>query len=337
MGSPALSKFQWGKETDRGTAVAADTMLAGAEIGPVNPDRVPTFPRDQLGVRTPSSRALIYQYLAENTLRIPEGYFQALPFFLSLGLKGGITPAEQTASQNDYLWDHTPSQTATNALDTATLELGDDTDAYEIEYLLFKQLRLAGQIAQGAEASPVEISGEYFGRQVTKAAFTGALSAPTMTEINAKLSRIYVDATWANRGNTEVTSLLRGWELEILTGVHPKFYGSANKYFDEHGEGDIEIMLALTYEGSSKGDTEFDTFRVPTAQAIQINLDSGVQLGTGDNHSLVISVWGAYETVIPMGEQVDGNNLHTAIFRGLYDPTGAQALEVKFTTDVAAL
>lgn len=337
MGEAALSKLQYGKESTRGTAVAADTILAGAEIMSIQPDRVPTFPRDQLGVRTPSSRALIYQYLAENTIRIPEAYFQCLPFFFSLGLKGAITPVEQTASQNDMEWDHTPSQTGSNAPDTVTLEAGDDVQAYEMEHLMLRRLRMAGQIAQGAEASPVSVEGEYFARQITPVSFTGGLSVPTMTEINAKLSRLYADSTWAGRGTTELASTIRAWELEILSGFHPKFFGSANQYFDSFGEGDLEIMLALTFEGNSTADGEWDNFRSATKQALQVKIDSGVQIGSGVNHSLTISVWGAFENVIPLAEQSDGNNLHTAMFRGLYDPTGAQSLEAKYITNVSAL
>jgi hypothetical protein len=336
MAERALSKVQFGLESARGTAVAADTLLLGAEIAAVPVDRVPVFPEDALGVRARSSRNPIYQYLAQNTLTIPHGYFEILPFFLSLATKGGVTPAEQTPAEGDMLWNHTPSLTATNAIDTVTLEVGDDTDAYEVEYVMFERLKFAGVVAQGTDEAPVSIEADYFGRQVTKTSFTGAITAPTVTTMNAGLSRFYADPLWANIGTTEVTSLIRAWELEILTGLHPKFFGSANRFFDTHGEGFIDVMLNLTFEGGASADAERDLFVAGTQQAIQIQV-LGPQIGAGDVNSLIFSVYGAYENVIPLAEEDRGNNLHTAVFHGMYDTTGAAELDIQTTNETAAL
>ena len=337
-GERALSKIQWGKESAaaHGTAVAADTILAGAEIAAINPDRKPSYYDDALGLRMRSTRAVIYQYLAQNTIKLPACYFQALPMVLSCGIKGNVTPAEQTPFQADYLWDHTPSLTATNAPDSITLEAGDDTQAYELEYLMFESLKLAGQIAQGAEESPVSLEAAYFARQVSPVSFTGGLSFPSMETMNAKLSRFYVDTTWAGRGTTEKTGTIRAWELELLTGLHPKFLGSANKYFDVHGENFIEVMLTLTLEGNANADALFDYYRAGTKIALGMKV-SGALIGTGVAHSLTANLWGTFEHVTPLSEEAGGNNLHKALFHALYDPTGAHGIEVKAITNVAAI
>lgn len=337
MSERALSKLQFGMENPaaRGDPVAADTLLLGAEIGGIPVDRTPVFPEDALGVRARSSRAVIYNFLAQNTIRIEHGNFDILPMILSCGIKGNITAVEQTGSESDYLWTFAPSMTATNAPDSITLEMGDNTDAYEAEHLMFERIKLAGVVAQGQDASPVTIEADYFARQITKTSFTGAITAPTVEPMNAKLSRIAVDALWANRGNTEVTSILRAWELEILTGLHPKFFGSANRYFDTFGEGFIDVMLTLTLEGGADADAERDKWIAATAQAVQIKVE-GSQIGAGDNFSFVANLWGAYENVVPLAEEDQGNNLHTAVFHGLYGITGATILEVLTTTDVNA-
>jgi hypothetical protein len=336
MGGRTFSKIQWGKETTSGSAVAADTMLLGAEIPPINPDRVPTWPEDNMGVRARSSRAIFYQYLAQNTIRIPQGYFQALPMILSCGLKGTVTPAEQTASQNDMKWDHSPSLTATNSLNSITLEAGDDTQAYEIEYVQFERIRLSGVIAQGPEASPVEIEADYYGRQVTPTDFS-SVAVPAVTPINAKLSQMWIDSTFATAGTTPVTNILRSWELELLTGAHPKFFGSGNIYFDTHDQGYIEALLTMVLEGSSSADAEFDKFQLGTEQVIRIKIDSGVQIGTGVNHSLTFDLWGAWEHVTPLSGEDKGNNLHAVLFHGLYDQTAGDLLDINVITNVAAI
>ena len=335
MAERILSKMQWGLEGTRGTAVAADTLLLGAEIGPIPIDRVPAFPEDALGVRGMGNRVVFGNYLARNTLRIPFGFFEVLPMFLSCGLKGNITPVEQNAV-GDYLWTYAPSMTASNAVDTITLEMGDDTDAYEAEYLMFESIKIAGVNAQGSEESPVRIEGDYFARQITKTSFTGAITAPTVTTMHSGLARLYADAAWANRGTTELTSILRSYELEILTGVHPKFFGSANRYFDTHGEGAIEFRLTLTLEGGATADAEFDKFLAGTKQALSLKIN-GPQIGAGDVNNFTFNGFGAYEIVTPLGDESNGNNLHTAVFRDRYDITGATFIEALVTTETTAI
>ena len=330
-----FSKMQFGKEGTRGDPVAADTLILGPEIGPVPVDRVPVFPDDALGVRARSSRALIYNYLAQETLKIEHGYFDLLPMLLSCGIKGNITAVEETGSESDYVWTFAPSMTATNAPDSVTLEVGDNVDAYEIEYLMFEKLKFSGVVAQGTESSPVSIEADYFGRQVTKTSFTGAITAPTVEMMNAKLSRVSIDALWANRGSTEVTAILRAWDLEIITGLHPKFQGSALRTFDVFGEGFIDFMLTLTLEGSAAADDERDKWIAATAQAIQIKVE-GSQIGAGINYSFIANLWGAYENVVPLSEEDRANNLTKAVFHGLYGITGATILELLTTVNVNA-
>jgi len=334
MATRALSKFQYGKEviSTHGTPVAATKILAGAQIKSVAPDRTPAFIPDALGVKARSTRAEIYELLAADTLTLPAAYFQALPMLFSCGLKGGVTATETTPAQSDYAWDFTPSLTASNTPDSITLEMGDDVQAFEVEFVMFRRLKISGQLAQDGGESPVSIEAEYFGRQVTPTTFTGALSLPTMTTMNAKLSRLYKDATWAGKGTTELTDVLRAFEFELITGMHPKFMGSAAKTFNTFGEGFIDAMLTLTLEGSSVADTIFDEFQAGTAKAYSLKIN-GPQIGSGVNHKLQLDLWGRPEMVEPLSEESEGNNLHQVLIHGEYDTTGAAIVDVDVITN----
>jgi len=226
--------------------------------------------------------------------------------------------------------------TAENAPDTITLEVGDNTDAYEIEYVMLERLKFSGIVAQDTAESPVAIEADYFGRQVTKTSFTGAITAPSVTNMHGGLSRIYADPAWADRGTTEITNILRAWEVEIMTGFHPKFFGSANRFFDVHGESFIDVMVTLTFEAGASADAEFDLFKAGTKQSVSIQV-LGPDIGVGDPNSLVLNVAGAYESVIPLSEEDRGNNIHTAVFHSLYDITGATNFEALCTTETAAI
>lgn len=328
----AFSKFQYGKESTRGTAVAATKILAGAQVKGVPTDRQYQFIEDALGVRAASARSNAYELLVEDTLTLPACYYQALPLIFSCGLKGNITASEATPGQGDYLWTFTPSMTAANAPDTVTLEMGDDTQAYEIEYVMFRNIKVSGEIAQDGGDSPVQVEVEYFGRQVTATTFTGALTLPTMTTMNAKLARLYKDALWASKGTTELASTLRGFEFEIMTGIHPKFFGDANRYFSTHGEAILGAMLTLTLEGNSTADSIWDDYQAGTASAYALKINGPV-IGTGTAHNLSLFVFGQPESVIPLNEESSGNNLHAVVIHGMYGTTGAQILDVLCTTN----
>lgn len=339
MGEKALSKLQYGKETtgSAGSAVAADTILLAGAHPPLSPDRIMTFIEDDAGVRAPTVRKpRADQYLVQDTLNFEHAYFQLLPFIFSLGVKGQVTSAIQSTGGSDSKWIFTPSMTASNTPNTATLELGDNIDAYEVEYMMIQRLRLSGVIAQDQSPSPLSIEVEYFGRQHTKTSFTTGIAIPTNEEINAKLCKFFVDTTSTGIGDTEKTGLLRAFDIDIINGFHPKFHGDTNRYFDVHGEGDYLVVTTLTLEGNADADTIFDAWKAKTAHFLQFNI-SGNQIGTGVNQNLALGVGGYYEAVTPIAEQVNGNNLHQVIHRSTYDATGARVLQLEVITDVAAI
>jgi hypothetical protein len=330
-----FSKVQYGKESTHGTSVAATKILLG-KVPVVNSDRKPVIPEEDVGIRARGVRALIHQYLYSNTLSTEHGYFQQMPWLFGGGLKGGVTPSEQTPSQGDYLWNQTPSLVSgvSNVLDSFTIELGDDQQAFKSEYVLFERIRISGQVSQGMDASPVNVEADFFGRQLTPGTFTGALSLPAAEPMNAKLARFYLDTAWSGIGGTEKTNILRGFDIEILTGAHPNFSGSGNKYFNAHDQGLIIATANFTFEGNSDADAIFDAQQAVTFQAVRLQIN-GSQIGSGLNHRLRIDIGGVWESVAPLGGEDRGDNLHTATLVDYYDSTGAKSLQVETVTNIS--
>ena len=329
MAERTLSKFQYGLEATRGTPVAA-TRILGADIKGVPMDRTWESIAYANGRRSNANFKRSDQLLVRDTLSISNGYFQAVPVLGQCSLDGTITPVEQTGAQGDYLWAIAPSFTALNDPDTLTLEMGDEVQEYEVEYVMFDRLRFAGEIAQDGGSSPVAIEAGYFGRQVTPATFTAGQALHTgLTPINAKLARLYKDATWAGAGTTELTNLMRGFEVEILTGTHPKFMASADKYFTTHGESQITAMITLTLEGAAAADTIYDEYQAGTERALRLQLN-GPQIGTGLTYRVRFDVFGYWAEVVPLNAESNLNNLHRALFVSKDDTVGPNI----FTMDV---
>lgn len=333
FGERPFAKIQYGKElkTNHGTIVPATKMLLG-EVFAVTPDRKPSYPEDALGVRMKSFRSIVYQYLAQGMLKIPNGYFQVLPLFFSCGMAGDITAVETTPAQADYLWTFTPSLVALNNPDSFSLEYGDNVQAFVSEYCMFSRLKLTGVIAQGQGDSPVALEAEYFARQIAKQAFTGAIAIPTVEPMNAKLARLYSDTTWAGVGGTELTSTLRKFDVEILTGVHPKFLGSAAKTFTVDGEGYFDVRVTLDLEGTDLANAIRDASVAQSLAVIRLEMP-GAQIGAGTPHKLTLDFSGTWESVTPMSGEDKSNNISTAVLHGTYDRTGAKGLACTVTTN----
>jgi len=333
MGERAFYKVQYGLESPsaHGTEVNATRIWLGS-VDKVPDDHVPVFPLHNLAIRGRANEGEIYQWLVDGlTLNGPENgaYFQMLPFMFSLFFKGAVSASEQHPGQGDYKWTFTPSLTAVNNPDSATLEYGDNQQAYITKFLMGKRLVLGGVMGQN---QAVRASLECFGDKVEKTTFTAGLSKPSITPMAANQSKIYMDALWANKGTTQKTGLLRSWEVEFLNGGHPKFHGNGLT-FDAHGEGYLDFMLTLELEGNADAVALYDASKAnpKTPSAFEIKVP-GPQIGTGDTHLLKLDLWGAPEYVTPMDSDADGDHLYKALIHGLYDPTGAAMLAVEVTT-----
>lgn len=333
MSERMRSYYQYGLESTRGTAVAA-TRVLGAEIKPIPTDRRWEKIKYPDGRRTDGNAKRSDSLLVADSLMFSNAYFQLWPMLYLCSLDGTISPSEQTPSQSDYLWTALPLLNAANDPDSITLEMGDNTQAVEIEYVQFNRIKLSFAVPQDGGQSPVAVEVGYYGRQVSTASFTSSLSLPTgLAPMNGKLARLYLDTSWAGLGGTEQTSLLRGAEVEILIGNHPKQFGSANQYFATHGEGIISSKITLMLERGATSDGYWDLFRAGTERALRLEIN-GPQIGSGTNHRWRLDQYGYFELVEPLNAEDRGNNIDMAVFQSLAD-SSANFLQSTVVTNLA--
>lgn len=336
MGTSTLRKMQYGKETTHGTAVAASTLLPIA-VQQIKDDRKPTYPRENVGVLANASRSYISGRIVKDTLKWDSAFYQLLPLILSCGVKGGLTPSELNVGQGDYSWQFSPAWDGTsNAQNSITLERGDNDFVVETEYVMFDSIKISGEMNQDGGDSTESIEVSYFGRQNTVTSFTGGLSIPVLTPINAKLTKLYIDSAWADVGDTEKTLTLRSYDVEIQTGLHPKFHGSGQETFDNHGEGPMSIMASFVFEGNANAEAIYTARDAQTLQVIRL-ATTGPQIGTGANHSRTLDFSGTWSSVIPLSSESNGNNLWAAVLQGFYDPIGAKMFDIAVVTNKSAI
>jgi len=341
MGQRVLTKVQYGLEGTHGDNVAADTMLAMKATLP-EADRQIHVPNATIGTRTPLllDSAVTRKVLAEGiTLEDADGaYFEMFPLLFSSCLNGNVTPVEQTGSQSDYLWTFTAPQTGTEDVDSFTLEVGDETQAYEIGYCMVRTLRISGDVASGE----VHCSADVFGDKVIQTTITAGQSLPSSVELCvAQLARVYIDDTWAGLGGSEIENALLTWDITLNGGVHPKFFGSAQREFDSHGQGEINGTAVFTFERNAAVAAEELYYRptstyVPTIRHVQLTFE-GLQIGTGDNQKVELDMAGVWTAWQSLGGDIEGNTYDVATLTFGYDATGAQAFQALVTTTLSAI
>jgi hypothetical protein len=331
-----LGKVQIGKENPaaHGTPVAATRVLRTVQK-PLPEDSKPTSIKQDLGLNVDVTDNIIQGKLVEDSLVFDQLTFQMLPLIYSALLKGDVTPVEQTADQDDYLYDHTPELDGSdNDLDSFTLERGDSLQAVEEEYVMFKRFKMGGQVDQSGGASFVKGEVDYFARQNTNTTFTPDLTPLAEKYMSAKLTQIFIDSTWANVGVTEKTNFLKAWDVEIIGGANPDFSGGEEETFETHEQGPISHMLALTM----KRGAATEVLRAAKGEYRVIRLQTnGPAIGSGENQMHQLDLGGYIEEVIAMSEENQGVKMDTLVLRGMPDKLTGRMIEPKVITNVATL
>jgi len=341
MGERALSKVQYAIEATAGTPVAA-TRMALKVVEAMGADRVPSFPEEDFGARAKSLRSWIGQHLVSDTLTFEEAYFEMLPFVFSCGITGATAGGTVGGTAGtSYTWAFPVLMRALNNPISFTLEKADDVVNYQCDYGMFERINVKGTINQGGEVSAVTVTGDFFARE-WKSTGAADISPIAVFPINAKLATLDIDALWANLGATPMTDTLRAFDIDILTGLHPKMLGSANKHFDIHAEGIVHVTSAFTFEGNAFASTEYGHYLTQTDRAYSLAISDPATFVThGANSLLQIDCFGRWREVIPFADEDRGNNLFTLVHESMLDPLGysptPDMLEVNVTTTINAV
>jgi hypothetical protein len=285
--------------------------------------------------------------MVSDTLTFEEAYFEMLPFVFSCGLDGlataGMTATGTGAGASMYQWFYNPLMKALNNPLSFTLEKADDVVNYECNYGMFERINIKGTINQGGEVSGVTVTADFFAREWKSLAETDLVPIEVFP-INAKLAELYIDPTWAlmQVPTTKMTATLRAFDIDIITGLHPKMLGDATKVFAKHGEGIIDVVSAFTFEGNAFASLEYGHFLSQANRPYRLVIsDPATNTSHGANSRLMIDVFGRWKEVIPFADEDRGNNLFTLIHQSILDPLDyvgtPDMLEVTVNTTIGAV
>lgn len=243
-------------------------------------------------------------------------------------LKGGLTGAGAMA---DKTWTWQPAQTAANTPEAYSIDVGDDTQNWRIQYGMMSGWKLSAGLLD-----VTQLETKWFGQRAVK----GAKAAPatnSAVKIPGDLWTVKFAATQAGLAGASIsTNLLLDWSLDVDTGLLWRHYMDGNLYGAQHVETDIAFTLSMTVESTSFAVSEFyDKWLAQTLDFVRFKA-TGPTLGA-TNYSCLIDLPVLYSKVEPIGAEQDGINLYKVEANGTYDPTSGFSIQGVLVNSLAAL
>jgi hypothetical protein len=200
-GLNALQKAQAAIEATRGTGIAA-TRIVYLDRGawfeqPVGRE----FPEEDRNSFIDNYRMLTVSHMAKVTAVARETFDDA-PWWGQFFWKGGVTGVLSAITV--YTYTFTPT-VAVDDLKTMTLEVGNDTQAYQIPYVLGQKLEISWTRGQG-----VKMNVDLLGQRLIPQAFTGALSDRTLEDVVGTTAKVWIDNAGGTIGTTQALNVLGG-------------------------------------------------------------------------------------------------------------------------------
>jgi hypothetical protein len=325
--------MQLGKESVAGTSVAATRAWYPDGSGMIDIDRMRTMHED----RNPGTRANI-SHATQMGVLVKLPYRSATNTGVSfdeLQVYGSQVIGGKTSSgaAADKTWGtYAPNQTSANNQETFTIEVGDDTQEFEVEYCNASAWRLSA--ARGGNTQG-EI--DWFGRQSTKSTKT-SLTANNAVKIPAYLWKIrFATAQSGLAGASDVSNFLRSFDFEYITGLEPAFYLDGNAYFGQAQESkNIAGTLRMVVDSNSQAITQFyDKAAADTVDFIQLKA-TGPALGNS-NYSCTMQMAVLYEDPKIISGEIGGVNTYEVVAHLAIDATWAQVFSMVVVNSGPAL
>lgn len=334
-GIKALRKLQLGKETTSGTPVAATTIWRG--VGTLEDQRKVEWPVEDIGYISGVDRSYVPQLQGALAMDSIPATFEQLPYIMEASIKGVTTGVADGSAGTGYKYIYPLPTTTKNAINTYTIEGGDDQEAERMEYSYIKDWKLTGQ-----PGGALMVAANWVGRQVALNAFTGALSLPAIEEILFSKGKLFLDAVGGTIGTTQLSSTFLGLDMDYTSGWVPVYTADGNLYFSFAKSTPPALKFNVTFEHDAAGTARKVDWRAGTTRQIRLQWSGSTYAtpGTGTLNTglrtLRIDTAARLDKVSKLGER-NGNDILTASFVSRFNATAALFCTITVTNELTAL
>jgi hypothetical protein len=312
-GTQVFTYFNVGKETAHGTPVAPTRQLYGTGTGMFDVNAGLNFHENENTGRRFRTRR-VTQTLLDVDFKFASDSGTSyddlvIPFSQ---LAGGKTGA---GASGDKTWTMTPSPTALNAPESYSIDVGDDTQNWRLQYAQLKSFKLAAALG---DVTSLEMEG--FAQNAVK----GAKATPAINasiKIPGELWTIKYAANIAGlTAASIVPNYLVAWELEVMTGLQWRHYMDGGLFGAQSVETDIAWKLTKTVESTAQAVSQYyDKALAQTMDFCRLRAQGPV-LG-GSFYSAQIDMPLLYEEPEIISAEDNGINLYKVVGHGSDDGT----------------
>lgn len=328
-GTQPFTYLNYGKETTRGTPVAPTRQFYGEGTGVLDHDPSLNFHEgENAGVRTRIRRATAQGEDVALKVKSLSGIGYDDLVWAITQLKGGLTG---TGASADKAWAGTPSMTAANNPEAYSIDVGDETQNWRVQYAMMSRFKLSSALLD-----VTQFEADLFGQRAIKTA-KAAPAVNTAVKIPGDLWTVKFAATAAGLpGASIVTNFLTAWELEVWTGLVWRHYMDGNLYGSQHVETEIKAKLTMTVDSVAQAVSEFyDKAFAATMDFVRLKA-TGPVLG-GSFYSAQFDLPVLYEHPEIISAEKDGINSYKVVANLAFDPTSNASIAPALVNSLAAI
>ena len=341
------TRIQIGKESTRGTAVAATRKILTKAASFRVLETLEEFEGQMHGTLARTAMApLVVRNGTEFQIATDLDFEQILLALLS-GVRGGVTPTVPGTGEA-RLWTFTPSMVADPLPTTYTIEYAERDMAASPNELGMEApygFTTGFEIAGGLDQLP-QITMDMVARKTSLAASTGALALPTLSVASNLRWGVYIDSTWANLGTTQITGQVYGFTYKFSDFLRAAYYLNNRSDLDfsqyEFNPRVVDITMDVVL-GAASGDlvpTEDGNKSAGTMRFVRLELLGGAFDAPDNGRNRMIRLDGAYfhaiDSMQDRGADNDGNAVTRLHLLSTYDATVAQDVQMVVENNLTA-
>lgn len=324
MGTELLSYLALGKESSKGTSVAATRRYGNNLAGSFTIDNMYNLHESRVtGRRNPVSYASTQGTLVTINYQNEASWDELQTVFQFPD--GGTAVGVGTA-----VWTHSFGGTAAGSWVTYTAEFGDDVQEWEAEYCFATNGSLSADVG-----GTTMVGATLVGRQATKSTKT-ALNIASPYVIPTYLWQLkFASAQSGLSGASYQTGMLKSFNLQWQTGLTPGKYLDGTSYFTSGNEtlpfmGTLDMTVV---QNSTAVSTFYDNFAPSNGQAtpyfFMLNA-TGPAIGASA-YAANISVCAIPTAVTPNAQFIDGQSCMDVSLALAFDETWGNSMQTVVT------
>lgn len=259
--------------------------------------------------------------------------FEDLPWWMQLGIVGGVAPTADAGTPIAYTRLYTPNPTSIDDLASATAETGVPDNVYLSTMMMVPEWTIKGDV-DGDASWMFTANLLARGKEPLPGGFTAAIPERVREFVKAAGTKLYIDDAAADIGTTQILQKFINFSVTWNNALTTKrFMEDEDQVSTRLGMGQLQVTGQIRLEFDS--DAEAAKYRSGAQRSIRIEREGSI-IHDAVHKRARIDIPDA-RWLTPSKDNRENNLTQTFGFRGYIDPTANYPASVESVSDLATL